>query len=142
VHQRVEKVVQGYNLHQVNVRITIAEIQRSAAEWRRLNLYSHLPRNMTVHGIGIDLLHIPRMVALTERRGPSRLASRILSPSELRDFRRLKSDKLAENGQGSMEAGIRFLGVRYASLSCTSLYSDVCRTSILHALDCGMIDGL
>ncbi|KAF9247234.1 4'-phosphopantetheinyl transferase [Melanogaster broomeanus] len=65
---------------------------------------------MTIHGIGIDLLHVPRMVALIERRGPARLASRILSLSELQAFRHLRPDKLDENGQGA----IRFLGVRWA----------------------------
>ncbi|KAF9226505.1 4'-phosphopantetheinyl transferase [Gyrodon lividus] len=70
---------------------------------------------MTIHGIGVDLLHVPRMVALIERRGPARLASRILSPSELGDFRRLRPDKLDAKGQRApIEAATRFLSVRWA----------------------------
>jgi len=60
---------------------------------------------MTIHGIGVDLLHVSRMAALVHRRGADKIASRILSPLERSAFCRL-----------SPEQGIatRFLGVRWA----------------------------
>ncbi|KAF8558905.1 4'-phosphopantetheinyl transferase [Imleria badia] len=59
---------------------------------------------MTIHGIGVDLLHVPRMAALVRRRGAGRIASRILSSTERSAFCRLWSD----------EETMRFLGVRWA----------------------------
>ncbi|KAG9317539.1 4'-phosphopantetheinyl transferase [Chiua virens] len=64
---------------------------------------------MTIHGIGVDLLFVPRMVGLVRRRGTDKLASRILSPSERIVFRR----DLVEHAT-SMDAATRFLGVRWA----------------------------
>ncbi|KIJ69984.1 hypothetical protein HYDPIDRAFT_104653 [Hydnomerulius pinastri MD-312] len=66
---------------------------------------------MPIHGIGVDLLHVPRMVALIGRRGPPKLASRILSPNELQIFR--QSENVDGMGKG-MDAVTRFLGVRWA----------------------------
>jgi holo-[acyl-carrier protein] synthase len=57
---------------------------------------------MTIHGIGVDLLHVPRMAALIHRRGANRIASRILSPPERSAFCRLRP-----------EHGAVFLSVRY-----------------------------
>ncbi|KAJ7283718.1 4'-phosphopantetheinyl transferase superfamily [Mycena rebaudengoi] len=37
---------------------------------------------MCVLGIGVDVVHVPRIAALLRRRNPHRLASRILSPQE------------------------------------------------------------
>ena len=54
--------------------------------------------NMTIHGVGVDLLHIPRMAALINRRGANKVASRILSPAEQAVFGRASAT--------------RFLGVR------------------------------
>lgn len=73
---------------------------------------------MPIHGIGIDILHVPRLAALIERRGLSRLASRILSPVELNVFRSLTGQfenkrALAANERGPMESIVRFLGVRW-----------------------------
>ncbi|KAI6047254.1 4'-phosphopantetheinyl transferase [Pisolithus marmoratus] len=74
---------------------------------------------MPVHGIGIDILHVPRLAALIKRRGLSKLASRILSPVELDAFRSLTSQP-EDNGtsmaneRGHMESIVRFLGVRWA----------------------------
>ncbi|KAI6151983.1 4'-phosphopantetheinyl transferase [Pisolithus tinctorius] len=74
---------------------------------------------MPVHGIGIDILHVPRLVALIKRRGLSKLPSRILSPVELDAFRALTSQP--GNGGGTSTANergldsiVRFLGVRWA----------------------------
>ncbi|KAH8999390.1 4'-phosphopantetheinyl transferase [Lactarius akahatsu] len=58
---------------------------------------------MTILGIGVDVLHLPR---LTRHLCDNRLARRILSPAELRDYLALpKKD---------CERRIRFLGVRWA----------------------------
>ncbi|KAJ6614308.1 4'-phosphopantetheinyl transferase superfamily [Mycena sp. CBHHK59/15] len=37
---------------------------------------------MSVLGIGVDVVHVPRIAALLSRRNPQRFASRILSPQE------------------------------------------------------------
>jgi len=58
---------------------------------------------MTIYGVGVDLLHVPRMAALINRRGANKIASRILSPSEQVVFGRLQPD-----------SATRFLGVRWA----------------------------
>ncbi|KAH9007104.1 4'-phosphopantetheinyl transferase [Lactarius hatsudake] len=58
---------------------------------------------MTILGIGVDVLHLPR---LTRHLCDNRLARRILSPAELRDYLALpKKDR---------ERRVRFLGVRWA----------------------------
>ncbi|KAI9466737.1 4'-phosphopantetheinyl transferase [Lactarius psammicola] len=55
---------------------------------------------MTILGIGVDVLHLPR---LTRHLCDNRLARRILSPAELRDYVALpKEDR---------ERRVRFLGV-------------------------------
>lgn len=43
-------------------------------------------------GIGVDLLHLPRISALVRRRGTQRLAQRILSPRELVEFHSLEPE--------------------------------------------------
>lgn len=58
---------------------------------------------MTILGIGVDVLRLPR---LTRHLCDNRLARRILSPAELRDYLALpKEDR---------ERRTRFLGVRWA----------------------------
>ncbi|KAI6110479.1 4'-phosphopantetheinyl transferase [Pisolithus croceorrhizus] len=75
---------------------------------------------MSVHGIGIDILHVPRLATLIKRRGLSKLASRILSPIELDAFHSLTSRRsenkkaLPANERDPMEPVVRFLGVRWA----------------------------
>lgn len=59
---------------------------------------------MTILGVGVDVLHLPR---LTRHLCDNRLARRILSPAELRDYLALPKE--------DPERRIRFLGVRYAS---------------------------
>ena len=44
---------------------------------------------MGIIGIGIDIVHIPRIASLVARRSPTKLATRILSPSELREWEAL-----------------------------------------------------
>ena len=59
---------------------------------------------MTILGIGVDVLHLPR---LTRHLCANRLARRILSPAELHDYLALPQE---DHGRR-----IRFLGVRYVS---------------------------
>ncbi|CAO3696295.1 unnamed protein product [Rhizopus stolonifer] len=42
-------------------------------------------------GIGVDILHLPRLNTLLLRRGKEKLAKRILSKTELSEFNQLKS---------------------------------------------------
>ncbi|KAH7887808.1 4'-phosphopantetheinyl transferase superfamily [Phlebopus sp. FC_14] len=79
---------------------------------------------MSVHGIGVDLLHVPRLVALIKRRGSVKLASRILSPREQQAFHALELHSSREK-QPRLDTLTRFLGVRYAFLvvgSCPVMY--------------------
>ena len=64
---------------------------------------------MTILGIGVDVLHLPR---LTRHLSNDRLARRILSPAELRDYLALP---IEDHGKR-----IHFLGVRCAPLSVDS----------------------
>ncbi|KDQ64833.1 hypothetical protein JAAARDRAFT_117055 [Jaapia argillacea MUCL 33604] len=61
---------------------------------------------MGILGIGIDVVHLPRMVAVIRRRTPARLASRILSPTELSHF--------GELPPGDSVRLLRFLAVRWS----------------------------
>lgn len=64
---------------------------------------------MTLLGIGIDLLYLPRLRALIQRRkvgGGDRLARRILGEQEQADYRALSA------GGSDGEAKLRFLAVR------------------------------
>jgi len=58
---------------------------------------------MTILGIGVDVLYLPR---LTRHLSDNRLARRILSPAELRDYLALPKE---DHGKR-----IHFLGVRWA----------------------------
>ena len=44
---------------------------------------------MGIIGVGIDIVHAPRIAALVARQTPMKLATRILSPSELREWEKL-----------------------------------------------------
>lgn len=37
-------------------------------------------------GVGVDILHLPRLQSLVSRRGKETLAKRILHPSEMTEF--------------------------------------------------------
>jgi holo-[acyl-carrier protein] synthase len=60
--------------------------------------------SMTILGIGIDVVHLPRFAAFVSRRGPSRVSARILSSSERVAFKRLPAEVDAA----------RYLAVRWA----------------------------
>lgn len=62
---------------------------------------------MTILGIGVDVLHLPRLI---RHLSDNRLARRILSPAELRDYLALPKE---DHGKR-----IHFLGVRCAPLLC------------------------
>lgn len=60
---------------------------------------------MTILGIGVDLVHIPRIAALLNRALSGRLASRILSPEEATEYDTLPAYDTTKR--------VRFLAVRY-----------------------------
>lgn len=86
-------------------------ISQKMCAWVAL-LHRILPNflpSMTIVGIGVDLLHVPRMAALIRRRGTNRIASRILSPLERNAFHQ----SLDERGSSPDAATVaQFLGVR------------------------------
>ncbi|PSR73685.1 hypothetical protein PHLCEN_2v10604 [Hermanssonia centrifuga] len=61
---------------------------------------------MGIIGIGVDIVHLPRISSLISRRGPQRLANRILSKRELTDWYKLPSHDLTRLSQ--------FLAVRWS----------------------------
>ncbi|KDR83806.1 hypothetical protein GALMADRAFT_37747, partial [Galerina marginata CBS 339.88] len=58
---------------------------------------------MTILGIGVDLVHVPRIAALLSRRKPDRFAARILSKEEYAQWQSL----------GISSDRIQFLAVRW-----------------------------
>ena len=76
---------------------------------------------MGIIGIGIDVVHIPRIASLVARRTPTKLATRILSPRELREWETMSppisvSLSTAERDLDAVmaERWFRFLTVRWA----------------------------
>ncbi|KAG1755767.1 4'-phosphopantetheinyl transferase superfamily [Suillus lakei] len=65
---------------------------------------------MPILGIGVDILHLPRLISLLSRRGSEAFATRILSSQELRSFQSLTE----QHGEDKTERIVRFLGVRWA----------------------------
>ena len=60
---------------------------------------------MAILGIGVDVVHLPRILALLNRRCPDRFASRILSRTEYSQWQALQNSE-AQNR-------VQFLAVRY-----------------------------
>ena len=60
---------------------------------------------MTIAGVGIDIVHVQRIADVVRRRGELRFAKRVLSKSEMRDWK-----------QGSNES-LRYLSVRYVQVN-------------------------
>ena len=60
---------------------------------------------MTLLGIGVDLVHIPRIASLLSRRNPEKFAVKILSTQEYNQWVSL--------GSSEPSARLRFLAVRY-----------------------------
>lgn len=66
-------------------------------------------------GIGVDIVLLPRIAALVKRRSGEKLARRILSPPEFKDWKRFQGI--------DDQHRVRFLAVRYAmSLHCMGCY--------------------
>ncbi|EPT02854.1 hypothetical protein FOMPIDRAFT_1029174 [Fomitopsis schrenkii] len=61
---------------------------------------------MRILGIGVDILHVPRIAALARRKSAARLASRILSQPEMAVW----NDTAAED----TASRLRFLAVRWS----------------------------
>ena len=62
---------------------------------------------MAILGIGVDVVHLPRILALLNRRCPDRFASRILSTAEYGQWQALHISEAQDH--------VRFLAVRYTS---------------------------
>lgn len=60
---------------------------------------------MTILGIGVDVVHLPRILALFNRRRPDRFASRILSTAEYGQWKDLQISDAQDR--------VQFLAVRY-----------------------------
>ena len=69
-------------------------------------------KSMPILGIGVDLVHVPRIVSLISRRTPEKFAAKILSPQEYQQW---------QNIDATSPQRIRFLAVRYEP--CTSFKS-------------------
>ena len=77
---------------------------------------------MGIIGVGVDIVHISRIVSLVARRTPAKFASRILSPSEFREWEILSppttststSNVTPRNSNPIGEEWVRFLVVRWA----------------------------
>ena len=77
---------------------------------------------MGIIGVGIDIVHTPRIASLVARRTPMKLATRILSPSELREWQTLSppiSSAPASIAERELDVVVaekwfRFLAVRWA----------------------------
>ena len=63
------------------------------------------PTNMAILGIGVDVVHLPRFLALLKRRHPDRFASRILSATEYNQWQTLQISDAQDH--------VQFLAVRY-----------------------------
>jgi len=69
---------------------------------------------MGIIGIGIDIVHTPRIASLVARRTPAKLAARILSSSELREWETLSPPISSVPVPVATEEWFRFLTVRWA----------------------------
>lgn len=65
-------------------------------------------------GIGIDIVHLPRIAAVIERRTSQKLADRILSPSETEHWLCIENE---------IQQQTRFLAVRYVLVPAQTLFT-------------------
>ncbi|KAF9896531.1 hypothetical protein BX616_007267 [Lobosporangium transversale] len=65
---------------------------------------------MTILGIGIDILHLPRIKHILIRH-PERFLTRILTKTELQEYRVLLEKT---SGKVDVDAPVRYLGARWA----------------------------
>lgn len=76
---------------------------------------------MGIVGVGIDIVHVPRIALVVARRTPTKLATRILSPSELREWETISTPISAPPSTADRdldavmaEKWFTFLAVRWA----------------------------
>ena len=70
---------------------------------------------MGILGIGVDILHLPRLRSLISRRGVERVSNRILSLPELVEWRQIQlqqSESALEDTREVLERQTSFLAVR------------------------------
>ncbi|KAK6497419.1 hypothetical protein TWF481_011828 [Arthrobotrys musiformis] len=69
------------------------------------------------HGIGVDILHLPRLLSLLSRRPISKFTRRILTPNELAEFQKLSSIDPPNPSSTSLlsNPATRFLATRWAA---------------------------
>ncbi|KAF3913114.1 hypothetical protein AA313_de0201715 [Arthrobotrys entomopaga] len=67
--------------------------------------------------IGVDILHLPRIVSLLSRRSISRFSRKILTPIELAEFQALPSSSAVANLNSSVlaDSQIRYLATHWAA---------------------------
>ena len=83
-------------------------LAQSPPQRSRYRQHFSLPDNpMAIIGIGVDVLHTPRILGLIQRQGASRFARRILSDKELAVWDAIPAAQQARRA--------RFLAVRYDS---------------------------
>ncbi|KAL4241312.1 4'-phosphopantetheinyl transferase domain superfamily protein [Abortiporus biennis] len=61
---------------------------------------------MGILGIGVDIVHLPRILSLVQRRSAEKLAKRILSTQELADWKKISGKPESQQAQ--------FLAVRWS----------------------------
>ena len=88
-------------------------------------LCSTAAEGMGVIGIGVDIVHVPRLASLVRRRSPAKFAVRILSPSELSEWKTLSPSTTSAPAMTARDSDViavvpeiskrvRFLAVRWA----------------------------
>lgn len=68
---------------------------------------------MTILGIGLDVVHLPRIAAILKKRHADRFARKILSQAEYLSWQELKGASAEESDLA------RFMAVRYRVQICT-----------------------
>ena len=84
--------------------------------------------SMGILGIGVDVVHVPRITSLIRRQGDTRFARPILSKKELALWSHIPHDQATVRTQ--------FLAVRYALIARTAVYGEItyqCSWSIKEA---------
>ncbi|KAF3188994.1 hypothetical protein TWF106_000984 [Orbilia oligospora] len=67
------------------------------------------------HGVGVDILHLPRLLSLLSRRPVSKLTDRILTATELAEFRGLSPIEPPNHTYALSNPAIRFLAARWTA---------------------------
>jgi holo-[acyl-carrier protein] synthase len=89
-----------------------------------LSVY-RIAEGMGIIGIGVDIVHVPRIASLVRRRSPAKFAARILSPTELSEWKTLSPPTTSAPAATARDSDViatvpdiskrvRFLAVRWA----------------------------